>query len=172
MLTVYIQQSGNYNFISMNAPNWYQFLPDLGSELLYNMFGSMAMALGFACMMAMCALVCMYRRNLTTDSVVLSCLVMLAGIPYFLPKMHERYTFGADVLALVAAAYRPGRRALLPLCFGFASYVAYTAGLPGERIMDLKWAAMFQGAGLALAAAELYRSLAKPESDALAEVKA
>ena len=171
VLTVYIQQSGNYNFISMNAPNWYQFLPDLGSELLYNMFGSMAMALGFACMMAMCALVCMYRRNLTTDSVVLSCLVMLAGIPYFLPKMHERYTFGADVLALVAAAYRPGRRALLPLCFGFASYVAYTAGLPGERIMDLKWAAMFQGAGLALAAAELYRSLAKPESDALAEVK-
>ncbi|MBQ7885420.1 MAG: DUF2029 domain-containing protein [Clostridia bacterium] len=172
VLTVYLQQAGNYNFISMNAPNLYQLLPDLGSELLYNMFGPMAMALGFACVMAMCALVTVYRDRLTTDSTVLVCLLMLSGIPYFLPKMHERYTFGADVLSLVAAAYLPGRRFLLPLCFGFASYVAYTAGLPGDRIMDLKFAAMFQGVGLALTAAQLWRSLQQKTDAAIGEVKA
>ena len=173
VLTVYLQQAGNYNFISMNAPNLYQLLPDLGSELLYDMFSPMALALGFACVMAMCALVTVYRDRLTADSTVLVCLLMLSGIPYFLPKMHERYTFGADVLSLAAAAYLPGRRFMLPLCFGFASYVAYTAGLPGDRIMDLRWAALFQGMGVALTAAELWRSLnEKKDAAVMTEVKA
>ena len=173
VLTVYLQQADQYNFISMNAPNWYQFLPDIGSDVLYTMFGAMAMVLGFACVMAMCALVCVYRDYLTVDSTVLVCLLMLSGIPFFLPKMHERYTFGADVLSLVAAVYLPRRRILLPLCFGFASYVAYTAGLPGDRIMDLRWAAMFQMAGVALTAAELWRSLQEGKERAVcAEVKA
>ena len=173
VLTVYLQQTDAYDFISMNAPNWYQMLPDLGNKALYEMFGPMAMALGFACMMAMCALVTVYRDRLTTDSTVLICLLMISGIPYFLPKMHERYTYGADVLSLAAAAYLPRRRFLLPLCFGFASYVAYTAGLPGNRIMDLKWAAMVQGVGVALTAAELWRSLNENKELAVrAEVKA
>jgi len=121
----------------------------------------------------MCALVTVYRDRLSDDAAVLVCLLMISGIAYFLPKMHERYTFGADVLALAAAAYLPGRRFLLPLCFGFASYVAYTAGLPGDKIMDLKWAAMFQGVGLALTAAELWRSLnEKKDAAVTGEVKA
>ena len=173
VLTVYMQQAGQYNFISMNAPNWYQFLPEMSKSLLYDIFGAMAMALGFACVMAMCALVTVYRDRLSTDSTVLICLLMLSGIPYFLPKMHERYTFGADVLSLVAAAYLPGRRFLLPLCFGLASYVAYTAGLPGDMIMPLEYAAIFQGVGVALTAAELWRSLNEKKDNAVkAEVKA
>lgn len=158
VLTVFLQQAGQYNFLTMNAPNWYQFFPDMDKDLLYSMFSPMAMTLGFACMMGMCAVVCAKRKNLTTDSVLLACLLMLSGIPFFLPKMHERYTFGADVLSLVLAVYNP-KRILLPLCFGFASYLAYTAGLPGERLLDLKWAAMFQMTAVALTAAELWREL-------------
>lgn len=171
VLTVYTQQAGNYNFITMNAPNLYQFLPGLDKDMLYNMFSGMAMVLGFACVLAMCTLVSLHCDRLSVDATLLACLLMLGGVPFFLPKMHERYTFGADVLSLVLAVYAPGRRILLPLCFGFASYVAYTAGLPGDRIMDLKWAAMFQMVGVALTAAELWRAL-NTKSDALAEVKA
>ena len=173
VLTVYMQQAGNYNFITMNGPNLYQFLPDLSADLLYQMFSGMAMVLGIACMMAMCALVSVHRDRLSVDATLLSCLLMLSGIPFFLPKMHERYTFGADVLSLVLAVFAPGRRILLPLCFGFASYAAYTAGLPGDKIMDLKWAAMFQMVGVALTAAELWRALnTDRQNAALAEVKA
>ncbi|MED9822488.1 MAG: hypothetical protein U0J65_10765 [Christensenellales bacterium] len=172
VLTVYTQQAGAYNFITMNGPNWYQFLPDLNADVLYQMFSPMAMVLGFACVMAMCVLVSLHRDRLSVDATLLICLLMLCGIPYFLPKMHERYTFGADVLSLVLAAYAPKRRFLLPLCFGFASYVAYTAGLPGDRILDLKWAAMFQLAGMALTAAELWRSLHTEQTDGVTEVKA
>ena len=173
VLTVYLQQAGLYNFITMNAPNLYQFLPDLDRTVLYTMFSPMAMMLGFAFMVAVCAALCAFRKHLTADSALLACVLMLAGIPFFLPKMHERYTFGADVLSLALAVAQP-RRVLLPLCFGFASYVAYTAGLAGEQIMDLKWAAMFQMAAIALTAAELWRSLHGPACGAerITEVKA
>ena len=75
--------------------------------------------------------------------------------------------FGADVISLVLAVYKP-RRVILPLCYGFASYVAYTAGLPGEKLMDLKWAAMFLIVAVAFTGAELWQK----EDEAIAEVKA
>lgn len=172
VLTVYLQQAGAYNFITMNAPNLYQFLPELDKTMLYEMFSPMAMMLGFAIVMVMCAVLSVRREKLTVDASLLACLLMLVGIPFFLPKMHERYMFGADVLSLVLAVYAP-RRILLPLCFGFASYLAYTAGLPGDRLLDLKWAAMFEMAGLALTGAELWRALNPDNKNAaLAEVKA
>ena len=171
VLTVYLQQAGNYSFITMNAPNLYQLLPPLDSGMLYKMFGPMAMTLGFAIVMAMCAVVCVYRERIDEDSTLLACLLMLGGVPLLLPKMHERYMFGADVLSLVLAVYHP-RRILLPLCFGFASYVAYTAGLPGEKLMDLQWGAIFLIIGVALTGAELWRSLTEKQNAAAAEVKA
>ena len=100
---------------------------------------------------------------------LLACVLVLAGVPFFLPKMHERYTFGADVLSLALAVMNP-RRVLLPLCFDFASYVCYTAGLAGEQLMALQWAALFQLAGIVLTAAELVRLLRAPER--ITEVKA
>lgn len=173
VLTVYLQQAGTYNFMTVNAPNWYQFLPDIDRKVLYDMFSPMALTLGFAFMMGVCALVCVYRKNLSDDTVLLTCVLMLAGVPFFLPKMHERYTFGADVLSLVLAVYNP-RRILLPLCFGFASYLAYTAGMAGEQLLDLKWAALFQMTAIALTAAELWRGLSSraQKPSLMTEVKA
>ena len=168
-LTVYLQQAGHYNFMTVNAPNLYQFLPKLNEKLLYTMFSPMAMALGFAFLLCVCAVQCRGRAHLTQEGVLLACVLVLAGVPFFLPKMHERYTFGADVLSLALAVLNP-RRVLLPLCFGFASYVCYTAGLAGEQLMALQWATLFQLAGIVLTAAELMRLLRVPEQ--ITEVKA
>ncbi len=171
VLTVYVQQAKGYSTISMNAPNWYQFLPDMAGGTLYKMFGGMALLLGFAIVLVMCVVVCVNRRRLTDESVLLACLLMLGGVPLLLPKMHERYLFGADVLSLVLAVYNP-KRIWLPLCYGFASYAAYTAGLPGEKLMDLQWAAMFLIVAVALTGVELWRLLMDRQERAIAEVKA
>ena len=135
-------------------------------------FSGMAMALGMAMLAIVCLMVCLHREHITREGTLLTCLLVLGGVPFFLPKMHERYTFGADVLALVIAAYRPKRMAL-PLLFGLASYICYTGGLPGDAIFDLKWATLFQGAAVALTAAALYKSLHEEKTEAvLTEVKA
>ncbi len=159
VLTVYLTQAGGYNFITINAPTLYQFLPSgVDGGTLYTLFGGMAMALGMAALIAACALVCMRRNGITRQSELLFVLLVLASVPFFLPKMHERYTFGADVLALALTAYASGNAAL-PVLFGLASYICYTAGLPGENLMDLRWASVFQACGIVLTAVALWRSL-------------
>ncbi|MBR2942625.1 MAG: hypothetical protein IKB82_04425, partial [Clostridia bacterium] len=62
------------------------------------------------------------------------------------------------------------RRVALPLLFGLASYICYTAGLPGDSIFVLKWASMFQLAAVVLAACELVTALRRDNE--AAEVKA
>ena len=173
VLTVYLAQAGGYNGISINGPSLYNLLPStMDNGMLYDLFGSMAMALGLAMMVVVCLMLCLNRTHITREGTLLACLLVLGGVPFFLPKMHERYTFGADVLALVIAAYRPKRMAL-PLLFGLASYICYTGGLPGDAIFDLKWATLFQGAAVALTAAALYKSLHEEKTEAvLTEVKA
>ena len=160
VLTVYLQQAGNYNFMTVNAPSLYQFLPleAIDGHQLYKMFNPMAMALGLAAVLACCVPVAVYHKKITAETTLLFTVLMLSCVPFFLPKMHERYTFGADVLSLAVCAWAP-RRIVLPLLFGLASYICYTAGLPGDSIFLLKWASMFQLAGVALAAYELVRTL-------------
>ena len=172
-LTVYTAQASTYNFMTVNGPGLYNFLPaSMDRGMLYTMFSGMAMALGMAMLAIVCLMVCLHREHITREGTLLTCLLVLGGVPFFLPKMHERYTFGADVLALAIAAYNP-KRVWLPLLFGLSSYICYTAGLPGDAIFDLKWATVFQGAAVALTAAALYRSLNEEKAEAaLAEVKA
>jgi len=173
VLTVYLQQAGNYNFITMNGPNFYQLLPDLDGAMLYSMFSPMALMLGGAAVMAMCAVVSVKRDSLTEDSTLLASLITIGGVVLLLPKMHERYMFGADILSLVAAVYRPTlRRMALPLLYGFSSYIAYTGGLPGEKLMDLQWAGLLLIIAVALTGAELWQSLNEKQHAAAAEVKA
>ena len=144
-------------------------MAEVDGNVLYAMFSGMAMALGFAALVACCLPVCLHRDRLNAESTLLFTVLTLASVAYVLPKMHERYTFGADVLSLALCAYAP-RRIVLPLLFGFASYICYTAGLPGDSIMALRWSALFQLAAIVLTAVELARTLRA--DGGIAEVKA
>ena len=163
VLTCYFQQAGQYNFMTMNGNNLWQLLPStLTPEQKFRFFSPMAMMMAFAVLLAVCALVCLHRGRISHRSVMLFCLLSLSAVPYFLPKMHERYTFGADVLSVAVAACCP-RLFFLPLLFGFASYLCYTGGLPGGPLIPLRWAAIVQGAAVLVTAAALVRSLACDE---------
>lgn len=174
VLTCYLQQAGQYNFITVNGPTLYQLLPaGMDKSTLYTMFSGMAMCLGLAMLALACLLICWRREALDARSTLLFTLLVLAGVPFFLPKMHERYTFGADVLSLVVAAFEP-RLVVLLLLFGLASYICYTAGLPGDVVTDIRWATLLQGLGVVLTAAALWRSLgcARGDEGLHTEVKA
>ena len=160
VLTCYMQQAGQYNFLTVNAPCLYQLFPmaEIDGNVLYAMFSPMAMALGFAALAACCLPVCVHRDRLNAESTLLFTTLTLASVAFVLPKMHERYTFGADVLSLALCVFAP-RRIALPLLFGLASYICYKAGLPGDSIMALRWAALFQLAAIVLTAVELARTL-------------
>ena len=171
VLTVYMQQAGQYKFMTMNGPSLYQFLPleTKSNGAIYKMFHQMGMAVGFSALAACCIPVSVYHKRLTDESSLLFSVLILGAVPFFLPNMHERYMFGADVLSLVLCLWAP-RRLILPMLFGLASYICYTAGLPGDSIFVLKWASMFQLAAVVLAACELVTALRRDNE--AAEVKA
>ena len=126
------------------------------------------LVLGFAALAVCCIPVSLYRKHLTVESSLLFSVLVLGAVPFFLPNMHERYMFGADVLSLALCLWAP-RRVILPLLFGLASYICYTEGLPGTPIMSLKWASVSMLAGVVLTAYELMGALRR---DAAMEVKA
>lgn len=122
LLGVYPAEAGTYQQLTLNAPNIYQFLGYTGPP-------AMIRALGIECsgllVVALALPVVVRRIELTRTRIVLACTVSAILLPYFLPAMHERYFYLADVLTVIAACHLPRRLWPLPIAQQFASAFAY-----------------------------------------------
>lgn len=105
LATVYLEQAGAYHWLSMNAPNPWSFvqfmrLVPYGAGVIIGSLAALLVALTLG------ALSVRWRRLHGADLLLLS-VVVVAAMPYVLPKMHERYFFLADILAFALAVCRP-----------------------------------------------------------------
>ncbi len=120
LLTIYLDQAGAHEGLSSFAPNVYQWLSWAP--------GTLFTRLGIIGTGVLCAAFCFYvwKSKWVPDSKMLlrvalfSCLL----IPFFLPRMHDRYFYPADVLSLIYAFTFP-KRWYLPLLVVGASFFAY-----------------------------------------------
>ena len=129
----------------MNAPNLYQWVP--------NEFYDLAYPLGvMATMVATLLFVGASGRGralLSSERIVLVAATALVFVPFLLPKMHERYFFPADVMAIVLACYAP-RLLWVPVVVIGGSLAAYlpfisnTDGVAWEPV-PLALVAVFMG---------------------------
>ena len=152
----------------MNGPSVYELFlqptqPDSG--VFYEMFSQMAMFLAFGAVLGISLLLCIYRRRLNAESILLSALLYLSVVPFLLPKMHERYSFGADVMAMAVCLWNPRRRFVLPILYGLSSYFLYTSGLAGGAVLLPQMAVLFYAAGIGMTLIELITVL-RESSDA------
>jgi Gpi18-like mannosyltransferase len=101
LLTIYGEQADTYQLLSMNAPNLYLFIPDA----FYS--PGVLMGLGITALVVLVWVVVYARtiREFTPPTLLLSALAAVALMPFFLPKMHDRYFYPADVLSFLAAFY-------------------------------------------------------------------
>ena len=77
------------------------------------------------------------RRACASDTILLIVsLLFVLGIPFFLPRMHDRYFFGADVLSF-AAAVALLRLIPVPVLCSFASLLGYHAYLRGAYLLPM-----------------------------------
>jgi Gpi18-like mannosyltransferase len=130
LLTVYVTEAGTYQQLTLNAPNVYQFLGDVGHTATVRALGIELTGL----LLVALALPIMVRRvELTPTRIVLAATVSAVLVPYFLPAMHERYFYLADVLTVIAACYVPRRLWALPVAEQFASAFSYAPFLLMSR---------------------------------------
>jgi len=78
--------------------------------------------------------------------------------PYFLPKMHDRYFYPADVLSIAYGFYFPAQF-YVPVTVCLASFLAYLPFLAGHAIVPLRLLGAAMGLALLAVALAAHRDL-------------
>ncbi|WP_188939946.1 glycosyltransferase 87 family protein [Nakamurella endophytica] len=127
-----------------NAPNFYQWLP-AGAPTVWTWSGYLLVVLS---VIAVAALVLPHPDRSATDVLLLAAAALAVAVPFFLPSMHERYFFLADVLTVVAAVRN---RWMWPVAAAvqLASLAAYAPFLWHTTPIPLAAAAAVEAAALA-----------------------
>jgi len=103
LLTIYGGQADTYHTLSEHAPNLYLFIP--------NTLYIPVLVIGLVTAVLITSTwITIYARKLkefTPQTILLCALVSAAFMPFFLPKMHDRYFYLAEVLSFLVAFYFP-----------------------------------------------------------------
>ena len=102
LLFVYVRQAGYTGELNNQAPNLYEWIPED-----YFLWWPLGVAVTAALVLVVRQFVKHGSAALTGGTVVFLALFSTLLAPFFLPKMHDRFFFPADVLAIVFAFYRP-----------------------------------------------------------------
>lgn len=78
------------------------------------------------------------RKNLNNETLLLTALLFIVGIPFLLPHMHDRYFFMADVLTLLPAILHPAF-ASVTILTSFASLLCYYSYINLEYLLPLQY---------------------------------
>ncbi|SHN26682.1 hypothetical protein [Cryptosporangium aurantiacum] len=121
LLGLYAGQLDEPSALRRGAPSVYQYLQvTVGQGVLKNLGYLFAAAL----VLGICYVLVSTRTKLDRARLVTAATCFAILVPFFLPAMHERYFYLADVLSLVLAFYRP-RLWFVPLIVQTSSFLAY-----------------------------------------------
>ena len=126
ILLVYFNQAGEYaHRLVLNAPTVYQFIP-YGTQTDTVLAARMGIAAAAVLVFTLFALALWLGRGLDQRALFAMAVLLSVGVPFFLPHMHERYFFLADVITLCWACSDWKRTpALLAGASSLASYILY-----------------------------------------------
>ena len=124
LLTIYFTQGQRYNKLTLKAPNIYQFFHV--SEQYYHIIELIGIFLSLCIVLLI--LFKLYKKfkntEISANLIVSISLLFSLVIPYFLPRMHERYFFMADILSVVYAYYFP-RYSFVSIVIVLSSFLSY-----------------------------------------------
>jgi len=146
--------------LTLGATNWYQWISNDYEAVFYVTGIWLAMVASALLVFAMQKDSTIERKNwLVTSSL---CSVLL--VPYFLPGMHERYFYAADVFSLVYAFF-VSRGWILALCVQFASLFSYFPFLFDKEPIPRPLLALLMTAAFGAVVTEFARSLQLQRKD-------
>jgi Gpi18-like mannosyltransferase len=137
LLGIYLAQGGSYDFtLSLNAPNIYQLIPSQATPFLS--WAAFPLA-GAALLGILLWVIARYPRyaeplvpkaNMAEERAaqaawkLRAAFLFAVAIPFLLPRMHERYFYLADMLAILVALKNP-RLFWMPIASIMASFYSY-----------------------------------------------
>ncbi len=150
LLLTYIDQTDQYHQLTLGAPSAYSFFPNV-----YSTFKTMAIA--FAAVVVAFVLYVYFsfhtpkkEMDILSFSFLFTCLV-----PFFLPAMHERYFFLADVFSVLYCFCKIGKF-YFALCLQLISCFSYLPVLFQYKPFEIHYVALFFCFILYLLAKEIF----------------
>lgn len=134
LLSVYVGQASQYDYITMNAPSAYAWLP--GSKQVFNLFYLPGVIMGAAAAFMLFLVILKAPARLSKSLILELSLAAVLIVPFFLPKMHERYFYPADLLSIAFAFFYPDFY-FIPVLIGGASFFSYLPFLFEAEVVPL-----------------------------------
>ena len=142
LLSIYTAQTGLYTGLTYNAPSFFAMMDTAGLDVYaYGNFG-MALAFGACALLVACGV--KQAGRLTREGYLRLALLLPLAIVFFLPRMHERYFYLADILSAVLAAKD---KKAAPIC---ALVALASLGSYWETALPLSFCALMMFAALIL----------------------
>lgn len=167
-LTLYFDQTSSIGTgLNYNSPSVYALFQYTLPEAYNDLASKLGIVAAFVYMAAVLAVCFVFRSRLSDRAVLGAAVLLVIGIPFLLPHMHERYFFAADILS-VALAFTAPMYAAAALLVQFASLLGYHAYLKMRYLLLMDRGAAALIAALILTAIYFVSELAaknpkKPE---------
>lgn len=132
IFAVYTGQQNTYRDLTKNAPSLYVWFGGADYEI-FSRFG-----FGLAIIFGLILCVIFWKRKFENKEQYWLDLALLSaiGIPFVLPKMHDRYFFIADVVSIIYAYYFP-KKFWIPIVLNLISLLVYLKYLFGAETLPL-----------------------------------
>ncbi|MCL2013646.1 MAG: hypothetical protein FWG69_01515 [Oscillospiraceae bacterium] len=129
---IYINQTATYNHLTMNYANIYNFLPEL-----YDLLKPVGIMFTFVLLGVMTYYLVRKKYTPQNVSLVGISLWVVFTCVLFLPKIHDRHAYMADILSVLYFITRR-EKILIPIGINFVSICSYFPYLFGYSAVDFK----------------------------------
>lgn len=153
LLLTYFRQVGQYDRLSMDAPNLYEWIPNH-----YYRWYPLGIIFTILVVLAIALYVYKSRVDITSNVLVHLATFSTLIVPFFLPRMHERYFFPASIMAIIFAFYFP-KYWYTAVVIGLVSTLAYLRYLYEVAPVPLPLLAVFTLLLVAVLAWKLMRTI-------------
>ena len=132
LLGIYLHQGSEYTSLNMSSASVFAFIEKFSlSSDMQNLFFWSGLLLAAIAALSIIWLIARPAHASSDRRLLLFALISASIIPFFLPRMHERYFYLADALSVLIALYSP-RRWYLPVLFVSASLLSYMPFLSSQ----------------------------------------
>lgn len=133
LMTIYVNQAGEYNQLNMTIPNLFTWFPQDVPEYV----GKAAVYFAGAAVLITFAYFCSRRFTISKEMILAIALFYVLLLPYILPYMHERYYYPADILSVAFAFYFP-EKVYIPVITVLTSTYSTCRFLFGTHFINMK----------------------------------
>jgi Gpi18-like mannosyltransferase len=134
LITVYFTQAELYQQLSMVAATAYTWIPDTRVNQIF----FTPVAITFTAMLSFFFAILVYKSRVKLTPALLTKLALISVlfVPFFLPRMHDRYFYPADVLSIIFAFFYP-EYFFVPIIIELASFFSYQPTLFNREFIPL-----------------------------------